>query len=101
MLHLCLIAFEFECLCSISSASGDFQFSLLPNNMGLLDKLWDDVLAGPQPDKGLKKLRKERLAAAGGLADVFQDGKQLLPWLKFHVTGGMAWKIGSQTRKMW
>lgn len=40
--------------------------------MGLLDKLWDDVLAGPQPDKGLKKLRKERLAA--GLSDVFQDG---------------------------
>lgn len=39
--------------------------------MGLLDKLWDDVLAGPQPDKGLKKLRKERLAA--GLSDVFQD----------------------------
>lgn len=41
--------------------------------MGLLDKLWDDVLAGPQPDQGLKKLRKERLAA-GGLSDVFQDG---------------------------
>lgn len=40
--------------------------------MGLLDKLWDDVLAGPQPDQGLKKLRKERLAA--GLSDVFQDG---------------------------
>lgn len=39
--------------------------------MGLLDKLWDDVLAGPQPDKGLKKLRKERIAA--GLSDVFQD----------------------------
>jgi hypothetical protein len=39
--------------------------------MGLLDKLWDDVLAGPQPDRGLKKLRKERLAA--GLSDVFQD----------------------------
>lgn len=58
--------------------------------MGLLDKLWDDVLAGPQPDKGLKKLRKERLAAAGGLADVFQDGKQLLPWPNFHVTE--AWR---------
>lgn len=41
--------------------------------MGLLDKLWDDVLAGPQPDQGLKKLRKERLAAHG-LSDVFQDG---------------------------
>ncbi len=41
--------------------------------MGLLDKLWDDVLAGPQPDQGLKKLRKERLGAHG-LSDVFQDG---------------------------
>ncbi|XP_020595027.1 dormancy-associated protein homolog 3-like [Phalaenopsis equestris] len=26
--------------------------------MGLLDKLWDDTLAGPQPDKGLGRLRK-------------------------------------------
>ncbi|KAJ0966200.1 hypothetical protein J5N97_027338 [Dioscorea zingiberensis] len=26
--------------------------------MVLLDKLWDDVLAGPSPDKGLGKLRK-------------------------------------------
>ncbi|XP_011623114.1 dormancy-associated protein homolog 3 isoform X2 [Amborella trichopoda] len=26
--------------------------------MGLLDKLWDDTLAGPQPDNGLSKLRK-------------------------------------------
>eukprot|EP00250_Pteridium_aquilinum_P006613 c16496_g1_i2 orf=689-1231(-) len=25
--------------------------------MGLLDKLWDDVLAGPQPDNGLSRLR--------------------------------------------
>jgi hypothetical protein len=41
------------------------------SKMGLLDKLWDDVVAGPQPDQGLKKLRKERLAA--GLSDVFQD----------------------------
>ncbi|CAM6041809.1 unnamed protein product [Sphagnum compactum] len=28
---------------------------------GLLEKLWDDVLAGPQPDKGLKKLRKKTM----------------------------------------
>jgi hypothetical protein len=28
---------------------------------GLLEKLWDDVLAGPQPDKGLKKLRKKAM----------------------------------------
>jgi hypothetical protein len=55
--------------------------------MGLLDKLWDDVLAGPQPDKGLKKLRKERLAA--GLSDVFQDGMSYLSYyscLAFHVS---------------
>ena len=26
--------------------------------MVLLEKLWDDVLAGPQPDRGLGKLRK-------------------------------------------
>lgn len=26
--------------------------------MGLLDKLWDDTLAGPQPDTGLGRLRK-------------------------------------------
>lgn len=24
----------------------------------MLDKLWDDVVAGPQPDRGLSKLRK-------------------------------------------
>ncbi|XP_030543564.1 auxin-repressed 12.5 kDa protein isoform X2 [Rhodamnia argentea] len=30
--------------------------------MVLLEKLWDDVVAGPQPDRGLGKLRK--LAAA-------------------------------------
>ncbi|XP_077243349.1 dormancy-associated protein homolog 3-like [Tasmannia lanceolata] len=26
--------------------------------MGLLDKLWDDTVAGPQPENGLSKLRK-------------------------------------------
>ncbi|XP_068662313.1 dormancy-associated protein homolog 3-like isoform X2 [Aristolochia californica] len=26
--------------------------------MGLLDKLWDDTVAGPRPDTGLSKLRK-------------------------------------------
>jgi hypothetical protein len=28
--------------------------------MGLLDKLWDDVVAGPQPEKGLKQLRHKQ-----------------------------------------
>ncbi|KAM0064329.1 putative dormancy/auxin associated protein [Helianthus debilis subsp. tardiflorus] len=27
--------------------------------MSLLDQLWDDTLAGPRPDKGLGKLRKQ------------------------------------------
>jgi len=26
--------------------------------MGLLDKLWDETLAGPRPENGLGKLRK-------------------------------------------
>ncbi|CAA0825273.1 dormancy-associated protein-like 1 [Striga hermonthica] len=26
--------------------------------MGLLDQLWDDVVAGPQPERGLKHLKK-------------------------------------------
>jgi hypothetical protein len=33
---------------------------------GLLEKLWDDVLAGPQPDKGLKKLRKKAMPSPDG-----------------------------------
>ncbi|XP_058225815.1 dormancy-associated protein homolog 3-like isoform X2 [Rhododendron vialii] len=27
--------------------------------MSLLDQLWDDTIAGPRPDKGLGKLRKQ------------------------------------------
>jgi hypothetical protein len=27
--------------------------------MGLLDKLWDDTVAGPRPDTGLGRLRKQ------------------------------------------
>ncbi|KAJ0561249.1 putative dormancy/auxin associated protein [Helianthus annuus] len=27
--------------------------------MSLLDQLWDETLAGPRPDKGLGKLRKQ------------------------------------------
>lgn len=26
--------------------------------MVLLDQLWDDIVAGPQPDRGLKHLKK-------------------------------------------
>ena len=34
--------------------------------MVLLDKLWDDVLAGPHPDRGLGKLRKIKDGEGGG-----------------------------------
>ncbi|KAI7745326.1 hypothetical protein M8C21_027489 [Ambrosia artemisiifolia] len=30
--------------------------------MSLLNKLWDDTIAGPPPDKGLGKLRKQNLS---------------------------------------
>ncbi len=33
--------------------------------MVLLEKLWDDVVAGPQPDRGLGKLRKPTLVIKG------------------------------------
>ncbi|XP_019233400.1 PREDICTED: dormancy-associated protein 1-like [Nicotiana attenuata] len=34
--------------------------------MVLIDKLWDDVMAGPQPDNGLGKLRKSLTVQTGG-----------------------------------
>ena len=41
--------------------------------MGLLDKLWDDTLAGPQPETGLGKLRKPNTfnfrSSSGGKAE--------------------------------
>ena len=33
-------------------------FVSLVDSMGLLDKLWDDVVAGPMPDRGLGRLRR-------------------------------------------
>ncbi|XP_061363299.1 dormancy-associated protein homolog 3-like isoform X3 [Gastrolobium bilobum] len=33
--------------------------------MGLLDHLWDDTVAGPQPENGLGKLRKRHTFAFG------------------------------------
>lgn len=58
----------------MESSLGLFEASFcnLLLTMGLLDKLWDDVVAGPQPEKGLKKLREERLDA--GLPVVFPVG---------------------------
>ncbi|CAJ2631680.1 dormancy/auxin associated protein [Trifolium pratense] len=32
--------------------------------MGLLDQLWDDTVAGPRPENGLGKLRKQNTFAA-------------------------------------
>lgn len=32
--------------------------------MGLLDKLWDDTVAGPRPDSGLGRLRKQPVRPA-------------------------------------
>ncbi|CAM6092067.1 unnamed protein product [Calypogeia fissa] len=41
--------------------------------MGLLDKLWDDVVAGPQPTKGLGKLRQKQGAPQEGDAESVQS----------------------------
>ncbi|CAM6083020.1 unnamed protein product [Calypogeia fissa] len=38
--------------------------------MGLLDKLWDDVVAGPQPEKGLSRLRQRQAGVTEGLESV-------------------------------
>ncbi|RRT78462.1 hypothetical protein B296_00015791, partial [Ensete ventricosum] len=32
--------------------------NVIPCSMGLLDKLWDDTVAGPRPESGLGRLRK-------------------------------------------
>ncbi|XP_072986967.1 dormancy-associated protein 1-like [Typha latifolia] len=38
--------------------------------MVLLDKLWDDIVAGPHPDKGLGKLRKVSTSKPLNIKDV-------------------------------
>ncbi|KAK1310847.1 hypothetical protein QJS10_CPA08g01103 [Acorus calamus] len=56
--------------------------------MVLLDKLWDDVLAGPQPERGLGKLRKlttnnplkvEGESSGGGGMKIFQRSASMPP----------------------
>ncbi|KAK1300217.1 hypothetical protein QJS10_CPB13g00933 [Acorus calamus] len=56
--------------------------------MVLLDKLWDDVLAGPQPERGLGKLRKlttnnplkvEGESSGGGVMKIFQRSASMPP----------------------
>lgn len=50
--------------------------------MGLLDKLWDDTLAGPRPESGLGKLRKTG-STYSGTADTFiQEAEEGLTWLR-------------------
>ncbi|XXG81584.1 hypothetical protein AAC387_Pa09g2180 [Persea americana] len=41
--------------------------------MGLLDLLWDDTVAGPQPDNGLSKLRKYRTLSCSARTLDFSD----------------------------
>lgn len=41
--------------------------------MGLLDLLWDDTVAGPQPDNGLSKLRKYRTLSCSARSLDFSD----------------------------
>ncbi|CAM0873131.1 unnamed protein product [Alopecurus aequalis] len=48
--------------------------------MGLLDKLWDDTVAGPQPDTGLGRLRKlAARPAAVKITDVVPDAATVIP----------------------
>lgn len=41
--------------------------------MGLLDKLWDDVVAGPQPESGLGRLRQKPKLPADVMAELPPD----------------------------
>ncbi|KAK6911599.1 Dormancy/auxin associated protein [Dillenia turbinata] len=42
--------------------------------MGLLDKLWDDTVAGPRPENGLGKLRKHSTFAFRSISGKEMDG---------------------------
>ncbi|KAL5218983.1 hypothetical protein ABZP36_019667 [Zizania latifolia] len=48
--------------------------------MGLLDKLWDDTVAGPRPDTGLGRLRKHAgRPAAVKINDAAGDASMVVP----------------------
>ncbi|KAG8063420.1 hypothetical protein GUJ93_ZPchr0003g16566 [Zizania palustris] len=48
--------------------------------MGLLDKLWDDTVAGPRPDTGLGRLRKYTgRPAAVKINDAAGDASMVVP----------------------
>jgi len=50
--------------------------------MGLLDKLWDDSLAGPCPDSGLGKLRKTTITNSAMATASAPEGKVCLRILR-------------------
>nr|ABK21467.1 unknown [Picea sitchensis] len=50
--------------------------------MGLLDKLWDDSLAGPCPDSGLGKLRKTTITNSAMATASAPEGKVSLRRLR-------------------
>ncbi|KAJ4967964.1 hypothetical protein NE237_014665 [Protea cynaroides] len=45
--------------------------------MGLLDKLWDDTVAGPRPDNGLGKLRKDFQSNSGKEGYITEDAMRV------------------------
>jgi len=50
--------------------------------MGLLDKLWDDTLAGPRPDSGLGKLRKTGATISVTANPFIPESEEGLSWLR-------------------
>jgi len=50
--------------------------------MGLLDKLWDDTLAGPRPESGLGKLRKTGSTYSGTANTFIPETEEGLTWLR-------------------
>lgn len=43
----------------------------------MLDKIWDDVMAGPQPERGLGKFRKLYVTTSTGTESGFRDSQTL------------------------
>lgn len=50
-----------------SARLGSDRYRRANSSMGFLDKLWDDTVAGPQPEKGLGRLRKESSFRQGAM----------------------------------
>ncbi|KAL4281725.1 hypothetical protein GQ457_03G036760 [Hibiscus cannabinus] len=58
--------------------------------MVLLDKMWDDVLAGPQPERGLGKLRK--MATQPLSIKDEGEGKRFQRWLSMPTRKENVWR---------